>query len=253
MKDKQMDAIFRRESIEPEQEKMKQSKALLAEAVRNKNLVYQPPMWKILLLQFKYLPKKEYFFQGLLFLGAILLLPGFGYWHISAYDRLGVMAVMVSLLSYVSVIGVSRLFSHHMEELELTCYFNLGQMMSARLIASGLTNLFFIGILIITVMESLRIWPITAAFYLVDTFLLSNVCYFAVFTMVRGKGQMLALVSMALLLAVLVLIPVSEVSFFFLSGIGVWIVMFGLVLAVLVLQLRYLFCNMLKGEMICQN
>lgn len=253
MRDKDLQRMFQEEKWKPDRARMEQSKRELAAAVNRKEIQYRPSLWNLILLQVKYMEKKYCVLQIIFFVVALTLLRLLEKTGVDSIFYVRALGSIAAFLGVGAILGLSRLFSNHVGELEQTCYFNLGQMASVRLLLYGMADLLFLSILIALTAKNSHFQMVPMTLYLVTTFLVSNVCYFTVFTFVRGKGQTAALTGMALILMFASAIPLGDPVFFFETAYWIWFFLLFAAGIALVFEIRYVLCNMTEGELLCQN
>lgn len=253
MRDKNLQRMFQEEKWKPDSVRMEHSKKELAAAVSRKEIQYRPSFWNLILLQVKYMEKKYCVLQLIFFVLALTLLRLLERIGVDGIFYVRALGSIAAFLGVGAMLGLSRLFSNHVGELEQTCYFNLGQMASVRLLLYGMADLFFLSILIVFTAENVRFQMLPISLYLITTFLVSDVCYFLVFTFVRNKGQTAALTGMALILMFASAIPLGEPVFFFETAYWIWFFPLFAAGIALVFEIRYVLCNMTEGELLCQN
>lgn len=244
---------MKEEKWEPDEAKMSAGRARLAAAVGQKQIVYRPPLGNLVLLQFRYTEKRFCLLQAAYFVGILICLRMLKRYGINAWDYLGVIAAASAMLGVGGILGVGRLFSNNVGELEQTCYFNLGQLASIRMLLYGVFDLFFLNVLIISAVRQTQMEWIVVALYLMTVFLVSNVCYFGLFSIIRGRGQTMALVSASLLLMLASTVPLmSPMLFMQPASLGWGVLVIGAVVA-LIFEIRYVLCDMTEGELLCRN
>lgn len=253
MRDKELQKRLREEKWEPDGAKMSAGRARLAAAVEQKQIMYRPSLGNLVLLQFRYMEKRFCLLQAAYFVGILICLRMLKQYGINAWDYLGVIAAASAMLGVGGILGVGRLFSNNVGELEQTCYFNLGQLASIRMLLYGVFDLFFLNVLIISAVRQTQMEWTVVALYLMTVFLVSNVCYFGLFSIIRGRGQTMALVSASLLLMLASTVPLmSPMLFMQPASLGWGVLVIGAVVA-LIFEIRYVLCDMTEGELLCRN
>lgn len=253
MRDKELQKRMEEEKWEPDEARMSAGRARLAAAVGQKQIIYHPPLRNLIPLQFRYMEKRFCLLQAAYFVGILIFLKMLKRCGVDAWDYLGVIAAASALLGVGGILGVGRLFSNNVGELEQTCYFNLGQLASIRMLLYGVFDLFFLNVLIMSAVRQTQMEWTAVTLYLMTVFLVSNVCYFGLFTIIRGRGQTMALVSASLLLMIASTVPLMSPMLFVQSASFGWSVLITGAVVVLIFEIRYVLCDMTEGELLCRN
>lgn len=256
MRDKKMKALVTQDKRDfcgkfPDELRMQEEKKKLAKCVAEKQIRYCPGIARLIAIQLRYIGKGTWAAWGIM-LALLVLLERMGSsGKLGDFSMLGLAAVWLIFSAVLGVYGIARLVGNHMGELEAVCYFNLGQLFCVRMALYGAVDLGLLVILTDGLGAQTKIGMALGGMYLLMVFLLTNIVYVLVFTFVRGRGQLMALVMAALLLSVAVEIPILWTEILLSISYGGWAVMLAAGVVVLALEVRQVFHNIEKGEIIC--
>lgn len=156
-------------------------------AARHKT-VYHPPWWELLTGQLRYISRAAWLGQGGFLAAAILL---YGLFR-NQEEQIRLCLIYGSMVAAgvggVAVMELSKSIACHMAELEQSCYFNLGQIWSLRLILLGGADLCVLACLILGLWGRGSFGLAALGLYLLVPFVLSNLCYLFFLTLGRTLG-----------------------------------------------------------------
>ncbi len=217
MRDKRLRELFREQECICKPDEKQERMYRIEQAIRDKQIRYRPKRTAILWLQLRYMEKSYWLAQFLLlafilvlFIGSAVYAGGAGQaadaeswreWR-TAKAVLAVSSCVAAFIGMSGVLGLHRLVSYHMQELMETLYFNLGQLASIRMAIYSAVDLAFLAVLLTGIDLCTRIPVLVAAVYLLLPFILSNLCYFSVFSFVRGRGRTIAFAAVAFFSAI---------------------------------------------------
>lgn len=217
-----------------------------------KTVVYRPGLGSLLRTQLRYMGAWEYGIHvgGLLF---VLFLTEYvqkkGFFD--ARELFAAAAVWMIFATVFFVCGLERAAANHMGELASACYFNLGQLVSMRLILGAAGQMFALAAFGILIGGDAEAGSAPMAVYLLLVWVLANTVYFFIFAAVRGRGQLLSLFAAALLLSAVVFFVSAIAEVLFLLSTGVCILILLLCVLMLGGELAYVFQGIKKGEILC--
>lgn len=227
-------------------------KARLMQLAREKQIVYRPGIFSMFATQLRYMSFLEY---GVHVGGLLLVLMLTGYIQrkglLCARDLFVLAAVWMIFATAFFVGGLELAAANHMGELAATCYLNLGQLVSMRLILGAAGQLFSLAAFMLFMGGDTEPGNAPMGVYLLLIWMFANTVYFIIFASVRGRGQMPALFAAALLLSVTVFFVSVVADVLFLLSAGVCAVILLLCAVMLGGEIAYIFQGIKKGEILC--
>lgn len=226
----------------------------LAQLAAKKEIVYRPRMMQVFMMQMRYMDAWGYGVQALGFFGVLAvsrLLQEQGV--LTEYQMLGFAALWIIFSIVFLVAGLSAAFTNRMGELEAVCCFNFGQLICVRLIWGGVGHLCALAGFGIFFVRMCGLHAAITGMYLLMVWLLASIVYFFVFAVVRGKGQLPALLASALLLCFCAWLPLMRKELLTGLSMGMCAIAAAVCLLVLIGELVYVFREIEKGELLCFN
>lgn len=190
MRDKRLRKLFREQESGFDMDKWQERLPDIETAIWEKQIGHRPGKADIFWTQLCYIEKSYWMAQFLILTFTVTIFAlyngGNNMW-LDLKTMLAFISCVAAFAGMGGVLGLNRMFSYHMEELMSTFYFNIGQMASMRLVIYSAVDLLFLTVVIAGVTMGTRMSALIAAVYLLVPFLLSNLCYFTVFSLVKGK------------------------------------------------------------------
>lgn len=240
--------------LRPDPHKKQESLLHILSSIDSKDIYSAPPFSELLLIQLQYLSPVFWILQGGMLLGLMLLLFRLPSKGGELTDYLWWSSVAAAWLGVLSNGLLGRHFSSGMAELEQSCYINLTQMWTIRMILVTGVDIFFVltvfsgGIALRTDTFFGRV-----AVYLLVPFILSNACCLLGASAIRGGKGKYILAALAVLTALVAAAPSFLPKVYTAAYLWVW---FGvLLLGTLIFagQIRICYSRMIRGEMVCWN
>lgn len=229
-----------------------EDRARLFRLAGEKTIVYRPGPLSMLRTQLRYMSAWEYGIHvgGLLF---VLFVTGYAQKKglFGARELFAAAAVWMIFATAVFVCGLEAAAANHMGELAAACYFNLGQLVSMRLVLGAAGQMFALTAFGLLMGGDAKAGSAPMGVYLLLVWMLANTVYFFIFATVRGRGQMLSLLAAALLLSVVAFFVSVAANILFLLSTGVCTVILLLCALLLVGELACVFQGIKKGEILC--
>lgn len=251
-KTKEMGAVWKTAAeLKPDSHKKKGSLILIQGAVESKKIHGKTSFEELWRIQLQYISPLFWIFQG----GLLFLLGAF-------FCRLsGQEAELTEYLWWSSIAAAwMGVFSHGVlgshfvygvAELEQSCYINLSQMWTIRMIL--ITG---VDIVILTLFSGGIAWNTEAFFgrievYLLVPFVLSNVCCLLTMNILRGvRGRHIQAV-LAVITALLAVAPSVVPQIYAAAYLWIWFLLLCLGTMVFAGQVKSYYNKMLRGEVIC--
>lgn len=158
-----------------------------------------------------------------------------------------------SLLSVLSLVGVSNVFSSSLSELEESCYFNVKQVVAFQMICHGIISLTVLMTVTIWVGSQWKIMFFQVGLYVFVPYVLTQCsCLFTFLTKTgRQSSYMIFVIGIftCLVFCIVAMIP----QIYSASAITIWMIAFIIGIVMLGVQIRILFNEIGKGEILCTN
>lgn len=174
--------------VEIDEEKRKAALISIGRAADRHKTVYHPPWWELLAGQLRYISRAAWLGQGGFLAAAILLYGLFRNQEEQIRLCLIYSSMVAAGVGGVAVMELSKSIACHMAEIEQSCYFNLGQIWSLRLILLGGADLCVLACLILGLWVRGSFGLVALGLYLLVPFVLSNLCYLFFLTAGRKLG-----------------------------------------------------------------
>lgn len=208
---------------------------------------------RILLSQLWYMDKIFFAFYGVLIcLGVIFVLI---LQHMGAGKNEIIIACMIGagILSVVSVLLIEKLFFRGMAELGASCYFNTKQCVAAYLLLAGVINLAILFLITAYVGCYWKVGLLQTGLYVLTPYFVSSMTALGIMSAeTRGRTPYLPGICAAFLsigYAVLSSVPGA----FLTTSLWVWGIVCVTAGILFLMQLKKLFRQIEKGEVLCMN
>lgn len=247
-------AVWKRAAgLKPDPYKKRNSLICIQDAIEAKKIHSVPSPSRLLGIQLQYISPLFWLIQGGLLLLLLLFLYKFTGQGAELADDLWWSSIMAAWMGVISQGLLGKHFSHGMAELEQSCYINLSQMWTIRMLLTTSVDIavltaFSGGIALRTDTFVGRI-----AVYLLTPFVLSNVCCLSVIGTLRGGRGRYALAVLAVVTALLAVAPSVFPEMYRAVHLWVWLCMLFLETMIFAGQIRLCHDRIVRGEMICWN
>lgn len=251
--DQTVDRILRECGREPapDAQRKKETFEVLEAAAKRKTICYKPSFFELFGIQLQYISPMFWVIQGA-FLAAVALLlertnrAGGGLCHYLWWGSL------TAAWMGAAVCGeLGRHLSRGMAELEQSCYFNLPQMWTMRMILSGSVDIVLLGVCSVGIARSVRAPLGQVCVYLLAPFVLSNLCCLWAVTVFRGSRSRYGRLIMAFLMALLAVTPSLGPEAYEAEHFGVWVAALFFGTGLWIKQLRQCYRKIAGGEILC--
>ena len=239
--------------LNPDPFKKKESLILIQEHICTKKIRNTPSLSELIWIQVQYITPVFWTLQGgLLFLLILLLyrMPGqsaeltdYLWWSSIAAAWMGVMSNGV----------LGRHFSNRMAELEQSCYINLSQMWTIRMILTTGVDICILTVFSGGIAARTDTFFGRIAMYLLVPFMLSNICCLLMISALRGGRAKFTLAALAVLMALFAMSPSVFPEAYTTAYLWVWFCLLVSGAVIFVGQIRSCYSRMIRGEMICWN
>lgn len=208
---------------------------------------------EILFSQFLYLDKSLFVLYAIAVcfcIGILLLL-----WQSGADKNAMIISCMIgaSGMAVITVLLMDKLFFGGMAELGASCYFSTKQCVAAYMVIVESVNLILFFLMILCVGGCMNIGILQLGLYVMTAFFLSNIVSLGILSTEMGRENKYFLFMSSAFLAmgytVFSVIPTA----FSAASLGAWGMACFIAGSLFVWQLKKLFAQMIKGEIVCTN
>lgn len=222
--------------------------------VELKKVRYSPSKLQILKIQLQYISKEYWSGQALLAAAAILLFTQYGVVPDKMQEYLIGASMLAALMGLVSVFEISRSLSWNMAELEQSCFLNLGQIWSIKMLISGAIDLCILTVMIFSVADKMKYSIFAVCLYILVPFVVSNVCYLFFVSAGRNSGRKWIQIILAVFLCIGSAIPAVIPRVYRTVYLPVWTAVFLIGTILLAIEI-YALLRKLKtgGKELCWN
>ncbi|MGL5258765.1 MAG: hypothetical protein ACRC7V_01525 [Lachnospiraceae bacterium] len=254
MKDKQLREMFRESenNICIDAERKEKTLCFLNEEInRKKILLYDKKI--IIKNQFIYMHKTSLVGSIVGSLVIMVLIAFFSEFGWKNREVIASSCFFSAILSMLSLVGVSNIFSSRLSELEESCYFNVKQGVAFQLISHGIISLAVLMIVTILVGAKWNMMFFQAGLYVFVPYVLTLCCCLLVLITKVGR-QSSYMIFVVGIFASIAFSVISMIPWIYsTSAIAIWILAFLIGIALLKSQIRNLFYEIGKGEILCMN
>lgn len=239
--------------LKPDLHKKKESLILIRDNINAKKIRNTPPPGELLWIQVQYIPPVFWVCQGgLLFLLILFLyrLPG---QRTELTDYLWWSSIAAAWMGVLSNGVLGKHFSSRMAELEQSCYINLSQMWTIRMILTTGVDICILTVFSGGIAARTDTFFGRIAIYLLVPFMLSNICCLLMISALRGGRGKYTLGALAVIMALLAMSPSIFPKVYTTAYLWVWFCLLILGAAVFAEQIRNCYSRMIRGELICWN
>ena len=159
----------------------------------------------------------------------------------------------VSGIAVLTVFLIDKLFLGRMAELGASCYFSTKQSVAAYMVIVGSINLAIFLLIIFYIGSSLNIGILQLGLYVVTAFFLSNIVSVGILSTEIGRENRYFLFISSVFLAIGYTVFSAVPTVFSAVSLGAWGIACFILGSVFALQLKKLFVEMIKGEILCMN
>lgn len=179
-------------------------------------------------------------------------------------DNLGNLESLAACLQWTSVIAawmgvagcsqLSRHFAKGMAELEQSCYFNLAQMWTIRMVLTGIVDLMILTLCSGRIAERTDMPFGAVCLYVLVPFVLANACCMLFFTALRGGRSRYVQLVLAFVTGILSAVPsVTPSEAYAQSSLWAWAAALAGGVGFYLWQLRSMYGKIKRGDVVCWN
>lgn len=237
----------------PDARKKQETLLTIDKAIEKKSFRYTPSPLELFYIQLQYISPAFWCIQGAFLLAMILLLGNTGGERGELSSCLWWASLIAAWMGLAGCGELGRHLTRGMAELEQSCYVNLPQMWTMRMILSGGVDILLLGICGGGIARNTQAPLGQVCVYLLVPFVLSNLCCLSVLTALRGGRGRYGQTVLAVLTAMLALAPSIEPAAYKAEHLWVWVALLLVGTGFLVRQLRQCYRRIMEGEILCRN
>ena len=188
--------------------------------------------------------------------GCILMLFTLKLMNIQNIDRgmmLTIATVLSGMLGSLSILAVGKSCFAKLSELSESCFFNVRQLAAFDLVLSGVMNLAVLTVCILFMCFRWQINLIRIGLYILVPFVFTQCTCLGVLLTERGRRNMWLNTAAGIFLSVSCAVSTSISSLYTQAALIFWGIGFVLGTVILILQIKTLFTEINKGEILCTN
>lgn len=255
MKDADLIRLFKEEAadLKVDENKKEDSIRILKNAVDRKEVPKHVSWWTIAGNQVRYVDKEMLFVQTLFFCIASLFLVRMSQSKAGWAEYLAVGAVFAVILGIFAFAGIRRQYAGNFAELGEACYFNVRQMTALRILIFGTADAIFLLILTGIVSGSTGRSVLEIGVYLCVPFVVAEGCYTGLMLTEMGRRSLFPAAGMGLVMAVVFTAASLYPEIYERSAVFVWYCIFAASVFILAGEIRILFRQLEKGEILCTH
>ncbi len=231
-------------------------KALSLEKIRadisRKKLRPSPRLWDLALIELQYITPAFWILQIVVIAAFIILAEKLSLTQSMLKDYVQPASVTAALLSATASCSLGRHFSRGMAELEQSCYFNLPQLWTIKMILAGSLDIFALTLCSCRIAQNTLSSFFQVCLYILVPFVFSNVCCLFFLTLLRGEkgrfGQLVIAFPAGAAAFATTLFP----PFFYTAAfLWVWLVLLFMGFTLYLWQIRLIYNKMKRGDALC--
>ena len=248
-----MDIWEQARCLSPDYDERKQAMEAIQKEIARKSIRYTPSYRELFIIELQYISPSFWLLQGIFVAGLLLffcMIPDQEH-HFENY--IGCISIAAAWMGVVACSDLGRHISRRMAELEQSCYFNLPQMWTMRMILTGIVDIVLLVFCSGRIAETVSAPFAHVCVYVLVPFVLSNGCCLLLFSFMRGGRGRYGQLTMAFAAGMIAMIPSITPSWYQIEFLGIWL---GVLLAGVLLflwQVRILYGKMIRGEILCWN
>lgn len=237
----------------PEDSRRERALRAIKAGVAGKKIRHMLSAGEIILIEMQYFSPSFWLSEGLLvaaLLAVLKLVPPSGEFLM---DYLLGASVAAAWMGVAVCSDLARHISRRMAELEQSCYFNLPQIWTLRMILAGLADMAFLTVCSGMAAEKTSALFLQICVYVLVPFVLSNVCCLLFFTAFRGGSGRFGMFAVAFLTGTAAFCPVMMPDLYLAEFLWIWVAALLMGSGILAGQMCFLCRKMKRGEMLCWN
>ncbi|MDE6924742.1 MAG: hypothetical protein K2P59_05700 [Acetatifactor sp.] len=239
--------------LKPDPFRKQDSLILIRSGIHEKKIRNTPFPGELLWIQVQYITPVFWVLQGGVLSLLLLLLYRMPGQRAELTDYLWWSSIAAAWMGVLSNGVLGRHFSSRMAELEQSCYINLSQMWTIRMILTTGVDIFTLTMFSGGIAARTDTFFGRIAMYLLVPFMLSNICCLLMISALRNGRGKYTLAALAVITALLAMAPSVFAEVYTTAYLWVWFCLLVLGAVIFAGQIRSCYGRMTKGEMICWN
>ena len=237
----------------PDSGKKKAALAAISRAVEEKNIELTPSLWEIFLTELKYISPYFWILHGGMAAVVFALIKR------AAEDSGGLIeclrwgSIAAALMGVLICGSLGKHFSAGMAEMEQSCFLNLSQVWTMKMILTGSVDILVLLLFSGEIARSIQVLYGQICVYLLAPFVLSNVCCMLLIMYVRGSRGRYGQLAIALLSGIIAALPPTVPHAYEIQYLWVWGLWMVSGTGILAWQIRSMYRKFARGEVLCWN
>lgn len=248
-----VDCILRERGREltPDARRKREALEALEGEIKRKAICYKPSFVELFGIQLQYISPMFWVIQGVFLAAVVFLMERTNRTGGELGNYLWWGSLTAAWMGAAVCGELGRHLRRGMAELEQSCYFNLPQMWTMRMILSGGADMILLGFCCGGIARSTKTPLGQVCVYLLAPFVLSNLCCLWAVTVFRGGRSRYVGPALAFMTALTVLAPSLRPEAYEAEYFGVWVAALLFGIGLWIKQLRQCYKKIAKGEMLC--
>lgn len=254
MKDKEIKTLFLQadKQIPVNEIRKRQTYEVLTEEM-NKQRISVISKKDILLSQFRYMDKLFFIIYGALICFGSMFIAVLQYMGAGKNEIVVTCMIGAGILSTMSISSINKLFFGRMAEVGASCYFNTKQCVAAYLVAAGAINFVILTFMAIYLDCYWDVSLLQVGLYVMTPYFTSSMIALGVLSTEIGGRTPYLLGICTFFLSIGYAVISSIPGVLLVSALWIWGIAFAVVGILFIIQLKKLFRQMEKGEVLCMN
>lgn len=239
--------------LKPDSHRKEVSLILIRSHIHSKKIRNTPSLCRLIWIQVQYIAPVFWALQGGMLILLARLLYRLPQHRTGLTDYLWWSSIAAAWMGVLSNGLLGRHFSNRMAELEQSCYINLSQMWTIRMILATSVDICILTLFSGGIAARTDTFFGRIAMYLLVPFMLSNICCLLLISALRGSREKYTLAALAVITGLLAMSPSFFPEAYTAAYLWVWFCLLVLGAAIFAGQIRSCYSRMTRGEMICWN
>lgn len=255
MENKYLKKVFRESElvISIDKERKEKTLNLLSEEINRTKNIFLYDKKKIIKNQFIYMDKTV--LLGNIAGRFIMVAFAFIFYNFRLNNRevITLYSILASIISVLSLAGISKMFSSSNSELEGSCYFNTKQMITLQMVFSGIINLAVLLMVTIILGYKMQMAFVQLGLYVFVPYVFTQCCCLCTFLTKTGRQSSYILFGVGLFTCVIFSMVAIIPKVYLMSAMIFWVIAFIVGVLMLSIQIKIFFHEIEKGELLCMN
>lgn len=239
--------------IVPDSGKKKAALAAISRAIEEKNIGFTPSLWEIFLTELKYISPYFWILQGGMVAVVFALIKRAVENSGGLIECLRWGSIAAALMGVLICGSLGKHFSAGMAEMEQSCFLNLSQVWTMKMILTGSVDILILLLFSGEIARSAQVLYGQICVYLLAPFVLSNVCCMLLIMYVRGSRGRYGQLAIALLSGIIAALPPTVPHAYEIQYLWVWGLWMVSGIGILAWQIRSMYRKFARGEVLCWN